>query len=460
MRTKSSISSHLVAIAAILCAVLVFHTPSLTPGAAAAKKEPAAKAGPTHLLRSELRRLGKLQRAADQAFRRGRMAAAEEHYREMLAIDPGSTYAQCRVGDCLLNGEQYEQAIAAYEKVGQTPATDAESQQRQASAERLIELARQLQERAAPLAAQTQVSDVEKGAFAKQGLREAQIHAEAHDYGAALRAAAYAESVGREVGAPVSGDEYNDLIVEAVRYHLEAENYGAVAALFEVADYLGIHSRERAELETQFTKLTKGEVQKIQAAAGPYLTALDQEVQQRKAEDAKRDAHNRKGRLTKITSAFAGLLSELVPYVGARRVRLAAAVPATPSANTGKYVHRASRRVDYGKIVALKPADQVLYSIAPLTFYQTPGEWRAWAALHGYEPHEPTLPKTETKGPFIVAREQGERAVGWYYFLLDDDSDKKAKILGRFRTPTDAEKALEYYIANDRNALTGTIVHD
>ena len=108
----------------------------------------------------------------------------------------------------------------------------------------------------------------------------------------------------------------------------------------------------------------------------------------------------------------------------------------------------------------LRPRDQTLYAVAPLTFYQTPGEWKAWAALNGYDPHEPTLPKASSKGPFVVAREQDKRGVGWYYFVLDDQSDKEAHVLGHYATPGDAEKALEYYIANDHNALTGTITHD
>ncbi|MGD8237034.1 MAG: tetratricopeptide repeat protein [Armatimonadota bacterium] len=455
MRAESRFRVHSITLAAIVCAASLLAPPlRARPGG---EKNATTMASGSHLMPGELRRFNNVQRSADAAFRRGRMAEAEDSYREMLAMDRESAYAQRRIADCLLNQEQYEQAIAAYEKLPGMPASRADNEAHTAVAPELIELAKQLRERAAPL--RTQVSDEEKLAFSKQALHEAQIHAELHDYGAALRAAAYAESVGREVGAPVSGDEYNELVVEAVQYHLDAENYAAAGALFEVADYLGIHSRERAELETQFAKLTKGEVQKIKAAAGPYLTALDQEVQQRKAEDARRDADRRRSRLTKITSAFTGLLSELVPLVGSHRARLAAA-PATPADKAGKYVHRASRRIDYGKVVKLKPQDQVLYSIAPLTFYQTPGEWKAWAALHAYPPREPTLPKASAKGPFIVAREQDKRGVGWYYFLLADESDKEAQILGRYATPTDAEKALEYYIANDRNALTGTISHD
>jgi len=279
MRARRPFHTHLIGITGMVSAVLALAAPLHARPAAAATKEAAAPAG-SHLLRGELRRLNSLRRSADAAFRRGRMAEAEEHYREMLAVDPRSAYAQRRIGDCLLNQEQYEQALAAYERLSEMPAGDPDSRQHKAAAAQLIELARQLHESAGPL--RMHISDVEKQAFSNQALREAQIHAEAHDYGAALRAAAYAESVGRDVGAPVAGEEYNELVVEAMRYHLDHENYGAVAALIDVADYLGIHSRERAELETQFTKLTKGEVQKIKAVAGPYLTALDQEVQQRK----------------------------------------------------------------------------------------------------------------------------------------------------------------------------------
>ncbi|MFQ5808427.1 MAG: tetratricopeptide repeat protein [Armatimonadota bacterium] len=455
MRSERRFRVHLITFAAMVCVALLVAPP--LRARRGGKKSAAALAAGSHLMQAELRRFSNLRRSADAAFRRGRMAEAEDLYREMLAIDRESPYAQRRIGDCLVNQERYEQAIAAYEKLAGMPPSGADNEEHTAAAPTLIELARQLRDRAAPL--RTAISDEEKLAFSNQAMREADIHAELHDYGAALRAAAYAESVGREVGAPISGEDYNDLVVEALRYHMDAENYAAAGALFEVADYLGIHSRERAELETEFAAATKGEVRKIQAAAAPYLTALDQEVQERKAEDAKRDAQRRKSRVSKITSAFTGLLSELVPLVGARRVHVAAAT-ATPAEKPGKYVHLANRRVDYGKIVKLKPQDQVLYSIAPLTFYQTPGEWKAWAALNGYETHQPALPKQDSKGPFIVARERDQRGLGWYYFLLDDPSDKKAQQLGRYATATDAEKALEYHIANDHNAMTGTFSHD
>ncbi len=450
MRTNARSWTHLITATIIIINTALLLAVPLHARKGGKKTPPAS----SHLLKSELRRFTSLQRSADGAFQRERMAEAEEHYREMLAVDPSSAYAQRRLGDCLLNQKRYEQAIAAYEKLGEMPTADTDASRHKAIVAGLIDLARQLQQSAAPL--EGRLSDAEKHAFSVQAMHEANIHADERDYGAALRAAAYAESVGRDVGAPVSGEDYNELVVEAIRYHTDAENYAAVASLFEVADYLGIHSRERAELETEFTAATKGEVRKIQAAAAPYLTALDQEVQERKTEDAKRDAARRRSRVTKITSAFTGLLSEIVPLIGSRRVTVAAAAPEGEGA---KYVHRASRRVDYGKVVQLKPTDQALYAVAPLTFYQTPGEWKAWAALHGYEPRQPKLPRAG-KGPFIVAREQDKRGIGWYYFLLEDPTDKKAQILGQYASPTDAEKALEYYIANDHAALTGTITHD
>ena len=90
----------------------------------------------------------------------------------------------------------------------------------------------------------------------------------------------------------------------------------------------------------------------------------------------------------------------------------------------------------------------------------TPSQWRARAIITGYEPHEPALPKQVKAGTFILGLETDVNDTRHYYFRMRDTSDKKAKVIGRWGTAADLERALEFYYLTDPKYTPGTIKHE
>lgn len=427
------------------------------PDAGEAAEVPAV--APQPLTREQQKRVNALLKAADDNFLRCRLERAEADYREVLYIAPLHVHAQRRLADCLIGRERYPEALQAYERLQGLQADGEQDRAYVADLDEALALARECVEELVPHERSMPLADVEKRAFRDQAVREATIYREAKDYGSALRAMGYAEWMGRDIGAPLEGHAYNDLVVEAVKYHMEGGNDPAIAGLFDLADFLGIHSQERAELETQFEISTKGEAKRIAAAAAPYLSALDEEVQARKVMDAAREKERRRSALERIKLVFSGLIQDLMGY---RRYRAALATRPPPTApqETKKYVHTSSRRLDYGQIVQLNEVDAALYAAQPLLFRMTPGEWQARAALSGYPQREPHLPKGIKNGQFVVAMERDEGDLRHYYFLLDDLSDPRAQVLGRYATRSDAEQALEFYAVTDYKFTEATYAHE
>lgn len=428
------------------------------PAAADPADEPLVPA-PRTLTREQQKRIAALLRTADENFRRCQLARAEADYREVLYLDPLNVHAQRRTADCLLGRERYAQALKAYERLQDLPAQAGNDRAYVADLDEALALARECVEKLVPAERSMPLAAIEKRAFRDQAVREAAIYREEKDYGSALRAMGYAEWMGADVGAPLAGYAYNDLVVEAVKYHVEAGNEPAIAGLFDLADFLGIHSQERAELETQFEARIMGEARKIAASAAPYLSVLDDEVQARKMADAARDEERRRSFIERMKLAFSGLVQDLMGY---RRYRaaLAATPPPTAPQETKKYFHRSSRRLDYGQIVQLNEVDAALYAAQPLLFRMTPEEWQARAAVTGYPQREPGLPPTAKKGQFVVAMERDERDLRHYYFVLDDLTDPKAQKLGRYATRGEAEQALEFYAVTDYKFTEATYGHE
>jgi len=428
-------------------------------GSAAAGTEPAKAPAPKSLTREQQKRIVVLLKTADDNFHRCQLDRAEADYREVLDLDPLNMHAQRRLADCLLGRERYAEALKAYERL-RDPQVQAQAERAYvADLDRALALARECVDKLAPQDSSMPLAAVEKRAFRDQALREATIYREEKDYGSALRALGYAEWMGADIGAPLAGDVYNELIVEAVKYHMDAGNEPAIAGLFDLADFLGIHSQERAALETQFQAGTKGEARKIAVSAAPYLSALDDEVQARKLVDAAKDQERRRSALERIKLAFSGLIQDLMGYRG-YRAALAANPPPTAPQATKKYFHRSSRRLDYGQIVQLNAVDAAMYAAQPLLFRMTPEEWQARAALSGYPRREPKLPASTRNGQFVVGMERDDRDLRHYFFLMDDLTDPKAQVLGRYATRSEAEQAVEFYAVTDYKYTDATYAHE
>ncbi len=438
------------------------ETPAAGAGGAPGQPAMSPAAGPPAqpLTREEAKRLGSLLKAADESFRRGDFEAAEANYREALYLDPVHVAAQRRLADCLLGAGQYAEAVAAYERLQQTPVRSPEERGYVVDLEEARGLARAGVEAAAAADRSMPLSDAEKRAFRDQALRVTEIHREEKDYGSALRAMGYSEWLGAEIGAPLEGAAYNELLIEAVQYHMEAPNLAALAGLFELADFLSIHSQQRADLETEFVRISRGEAEMVAVAARPYLSALDEEVQARKVEDRIRDREERRSALERIKLAFTGLIQGIFGYQRYREALAATASRVASAPESKKYVHRSSRRLDYGRIVRLSPVDAALYAAQPLLFRMTPEEWQARAVLSGYPQREPRLPATVAEGQFVVAMERDDHDMRHYYFALGDLSDPRAQVLGRYGSPGDAERALEYYAVTDFKFTEATYAHD
>jgi tetratricopeptide (TPR) repeat protein len=442
--------------------------PAAAPEAPAAKASeepgPPAVLQPRELTPQDARRVKSLLARADEDFRSWRMLDAEGTYRAVLDIDPTNVHARRRLGDCLMNQDRFAEAKAAYGALEALPADQPEDLGVKGDPAALVALAADAAERLCRKPDPAPLTDLEKRAFRDQAVRVSEMLRDESDHGGALRTVGYAEWLGRDVGAPLTGEKYNELLTDAAKYQMDHKNYAALAGLFDLADFLSIHSRQRADLEGEYEALVRGEGQKIEAASRPFLAALDEEVQKRKVEDARKVKSHRPSRIAQIMGTFAGLAGELVgiraagPFIGA--IPMGTSVAAAEVGPAGKYTHRCSRRVDYGKIVELNEADRAAYAVAPFAFTMTPGEWQAYAGARGYVPHQPELPATVKDGPFIVAREPAGAGGVFGYFHLSDASDPKAQVLGRYATPVDAEKALEYFVSLDPAAYSGTISHD
>jgi tetratricopeptide (TPR) repeat protein len=441
---------------------------SAAPEAPAPKSEeepgPPTVVQPKELTPQEARRVKSLLDRADKDFKSWRMLEAEGAYRAVLDIDPTNVHARRRLGDCLMNQDRFAEAKAAYGALEALPAEQPEDLGFKGDPAALVSLAAESAERLCKKPDPAPLTDLDKRAFRDQAVRVSEMLRDENDYGGALRTVGYAEWLGRDVGAPLTGEKYNELLTDAARYQMDNKNYAALAGLFDLADFLSIHSRQRADLEGEYEALVRGEGQRIEAASRPFLAALDEEVQKRKVEDAQKAKSHRPSRIAQIMGTFAGLAGELVgiraagPLIGA--IPMGTSVATAEVGPAGKYTHRCSRRVDYGKIVKLNESDRAAYTVAPFAFTMTPGEWQAYAGARGYPPHQAELPGSVTDGPFIVAREPAGAGGVFGYYHHTDASDPKAQVLGRYSNPLDAEKALEYFIGLDPAAYTGTISHD